>query len=158
VKNRDLTHKKGAGFLVCQFGVSDLPKWLLHRFKDRVYLDKEYPRMHRAMDWPSKFLKRRHRRLFHDYKAVHIIAEDEYPDDPNAFWSGVLHISTDRECSADPEHRKFLERMEKLCRPKKRKKQRSRRKKKKAIYEDPIVKDLKKWAEFKRLAQILYSR
>lgn len=128
----------------------------MHIYIDKLYLGKAYPKIHRRIDEPYKYYGRRHRIFFHDYASAYLIATDCYPDDPDAVWSAYLHILIDDLCSRDPEYRRFLERMESLSREKKRKKHSSKMKKQKPTFEDPFLKDFKKWAEYQRLARVVF--
>jgi hypothetical protein len=140
-------------------GNSALPGWRVHAFMDRIWLGKSYWKIHRKMDEPVVFLGKKHRVLFHDFPSACMIAEDCYPGDPDAVASALIHISTDEQCSADPEYRKFLENMERLSkeRPRKRKTKKPRRTPKK---DDPLeraIAVMEKIEEAERLTRALLS-
>ena len=90
--------------------------------------------------------------MFHDSVSAYAIAKSCYPDDPNAIMAAQYHILYDELCSSDPEYKKTLENMELLSRKKRRKgTKRAPRK------EDPILADLKKMEEIKKLVRLFYS-
>jgi len=133
-----------------------LPSWRIHSFIDKMLFGKSYWKIHRKMDEPFKYFGRGHRVLFHDPVTACAIAENYYPGDPNAVLSALFHIQCDELCSADPEYRKFLERMEILSH-KKRKRRKGKRKTKRVLIEASVLSDLKKLEELKKLLHMLYS-
>ena len=84
------------------------PNHEVHRYIDRQVTGKEYPDIHKSLDWPVSFLGRGHRVLFHDYPTAIYIARKKHPFDPNAKIIPVFHIDFDKICSADPQYRKVL--------------------------------------------------
>ena len=82
-----------------------LPGHDVHFFVDRVCFGKVYRRMHREMDWPVYYVKRNHRRYFHDPASVYLIASRCYPGDQNAITSGFMHLQIDKTCTRDPAYR-----------------------------------------------------
>jgi hypothetical protein len=71
------------------------------------------------MDAPVVYLGKRHRILFHDPVTASIIANEFYPNDPNALAAANMHIFLDNLCSSEPLFKKCLEKMEILNREKK---------------------------------------
>jgi len=85
------------------------PNHEVHCYVDRRFTGKEYPNVHKSLDWPVFVLGRGHRVLYHDYITAMVLARKNYPFDPNVEIIPVLHIDFDEICSADPEYRKVLE-------------------------------------------------
>ena len=56
-------------------------------------LGKSYPEIHRFMDYPSKYLGRRHRVVRHDLSTVIFILLATR--DPGAAFSSLMHLSRD---------------------------------------------------------------
>lgn len=72
-----------------------MPSGYLHRKISKALLGKSCRKTNRAIDYPSKFLGRGHRVLFHDplsAMAIGFILEDY-----SGALSGLLHLATD-EC------------------------------------------------------------
>jgi len=108
-----------------------LPKHEGHNFIDRVCLGRSFPRLHRALDKPVFFLGKYHRELFHDLTTAYFIAHQTYPNDPRAVESARLHIYYDEFCSRDPEYRRYLEKMAKSDKQRRKANRSKRRRKKK---------------------------
>jgi hypothetical protein len=108
-----------------------LPGHAVHNLIDRLYLDRDFPKLHRAMDKAVFYLGADHRCLFHDLPSACFIASKLYPNDPRALWSAHLHIYYDELCTQDPSYRRSLERMAKLDKQKKKRRRRKREKRKK---------------------------
>ena len=90
--------------------------------------------------------------MFHDSVSAYAIAKSCYPDDPNAVWAAQCHILCDELCSSDPEYKRALENMELLsCKKRRKGTKRAPR------MEDPILVDLRKLEEIKRLFRLFYS-
>jgi hypothetical protein len=89
-----------------------LPKHKLHRYFDEILLGKSYGAVHRAIDHPYIFLRRKHRKMFHTPKEAYVVASSASPD-PQAGLSGLLHVWLDKKCSEDKEFKKRLEIMAK---------------------------------------------
>ena len=85
------------------------PNHEVHRYIDKLFTGKEYPDVHKSLDWPVFVLGRGHRVLFHDYPTAIVLARKKHPFDPNAEIIPILHIDFDEICSADPKYRKVLE-------------------------------------------------
>lgn len=86
-----------------------MPEHPEHRYVDRQFVGKDYPDIHKGLDWPVSILGRGHRVLFHDYETAMVIAKRKYPLDPYAPIVAVLHIDFDSACSSDAEYKKILE-------------------------------------------------
>lgn len=86
-----------------------MPKHIVHNAIDRYYFGRSYPKLHKALDRPVKFLGKRHRILFHDATWAIYIARKIYPGDINAEKSACLHLEIDKMCSENKEFKKFLE-------------------------------------------------
>ena len=61
------------------------------------------------MDRPVKVYGKGHRKLFHDVHWARFIAQMEYPADPYAEKSALLHLEFDFWCSEDKEFKDLLE-------------------------------------------------
>lgn len=105
------------------------------------------------MDAPVVYLGKSHRVLFHDPLTASVIAQECYPNDPDAVAAANLHIFLDNLCSGDPLFKKYLEKMEILNR----KKKKPRPKLTKRAPEDPLISFLAKIEEAKRLFRAFYS-
>ena len=133
-----------------------MPGWRVHVFWDRTFFGKSYRKIHQKMDMAVVVLGRSHRILFHDRMWAMAIAQECYPNDPNAIYAANWHILIDQFCTSDPSFKKMLENLEMLDR-KKRKKKRKRTPR----MDDSLAKllnDLKKIEEIKRLYRYLLSR
>ena len=86
-----------------------MPNHQVHAYMDRLYFGKVYWRVHYQLDWPVHYVKGNHRAYFHDFPSVFAIARKEYPGDPNAISSGLLHLQVDETCTLNPAYRKHLE-------------------------------------------------
>jgi hypothetical protein len=60
------------------------------------------------MDWPYRYWGQRHRVLFHNSLDAMIIAQVQYPGDPNAVLAALVHIELDEMCSNDPYFKRML--------------------------------------------------
>lgn len=132
-----------------------MPGWRVHRFLDRMFFGKSYPKIHHNMDAAVVVLGRKHRILFHDRMFACAIAQECYPNDLNAVRAANLHILVDQLCSSDPGLKKMFETLEMLDRRKRKKRG------KQPKIDDTLAKflsDLKKIEEAKRLFRYLYSR
>jgi len=87
-----------------------MPKHLVHHFVDKSILGKAYPSVHRALDYPTRFGVRPHRKLFHSVPEAVVVGAV-------ASWSlgggisGLLHILTDNLCSQNKGIERWLENM-----------------------------------------------
>lgn len=79
-----------------------MPCHLIHAYVDRVNFGKAYWQVHREMDSAYQYFRQKHRILFHDPPTACSLAAHAYPGDPNAISAALLHIETDKMCSADP--------------------------------------------------------
>jgi hypothetical protein len=86
-----------------------MPNHTAHTYVDRLCTGTTYWKVHKFIDWPAKYLKRDHRRYFHDLNSVLMCAQSYYPGDQNAYYSGWLHILTDYKCSDDRVFIRWLE-------------------------------------------------
>jgi len=59
------------------------------------------------IDYPVKFLGRKHRVLFHDPLSAAVIGY--FVDDYDGAYSGILHLAVDEICSEYPVIKKILE-------------------------------------------------
>jgi hypothetical protein len=109
-----------------------MPEHLIHFYVDRIYFKKVYWRVHRDMDSAYPYFGSRHRIFWHDSVSACGIAANDYPGDENAVTSALLHIETDRLCSANPflHNQLWLLAKEDVKRRKRAKKQKTKRKKK----------------------------
>lgn len=100
--------------------------------------------------------RKKHRILFHDPLWACAIAQECYPNDPNAICAANLHILADRLCSSDRGLKTTFENLEMFDR----KKRKSIRKQ--APRDDDalakVFSDLKKIEEIKRMLRILNSQ
>ena len=133
-----------------------MPGWRVHVFMDKVFFGRSYRKIHEKMDAPTVFLGRGHRVLFHDPITASMIANECYPNDPEAVASANLHIALDKLCTANPAYKKYLEDMERMHR-KKRHKKRKRAPEKREPWLDPLMNDFKKIEEIKRLLRVICS-
>jgi len=86
-----------------------LPGHRVHRYVDRKLFGRSYWKIHVKMDAPWLLLGRTHRVLFHDHATAVAIAQEYYPNDPNAALSASHHIFIDQLCSNDPVFKAQLE-------------------------------------------------
>ena len=133
-----------------------MPGWRVHVYLDRTFFGKSYRRIHQKMDVAVVVLGRGHRILFHDPLWACAIAQQCYPNDPNAVCAANMHTVIDQLCSRDPDLKKMLENLEMLNRKKSRKRAKHAPK-----MDDTVAKvfsDLKKIEEIKRMLRYLDSR
>ncbi len=129
-----------------------MPSWRVHRYVDKLFLEKSYYKVHEKIDEPFKYLGKNHRILFHDLASCYIIARQCYPNDPNADWAAFFHVYFDNLCTEDPEYRRFLESMELLSRGKKKKPAKKTRKRK-TPEKDPLARDIRRLKKLMALAK-----
>lgn len=73
-----------------------MPDRKTHLAIDKLILGREYNKVHKIKDAPSKFLGPSHRTLFHDPASDLLIALASYPEDPlGAYASALLHDALD---------------------------------------------------------------
>jgi heterodisulfide reductase subunit C len=133
-----------------------VPGWRVHRFLDMTFFGKSYRKIHENMDSAVVVLGRKHRILFHDPLWACAIAQECYPNYPNAVHAANLHILADQLCSSDPGLKRMLENLEMLDRRK-----RKRIGKQAPKMDDNLAKvfsDLKKIEEIKRMLRFLHSQ
>ena len=111
-----------------------LPNHQVHGYLDRLYFGKVYWKVHYQLDWPVRYTRGNHRAFFHDVTSVYAIARKEYPGDPNAVSSGLLHLQVDETCTLNPAYRKQLEFLSKRA-----VKERKKRKRAKKMQSTPKV-------------------
>jgi len=86
-----------------------LPSLVAHCHIDFCYFGRSFPKVHKAMDKPVLILGYGHRVLYHNIYDATEIAKREYPNDPDAIKSAILHIEYDRICSNDQEFKRYIE-------------------------------------------------
>jgi hypothetical protein len=94
--------------------------------------------------------------LFHDFQTAYLFAEECYPGDPNAVFAACEHILLDEQCSADPEYKKLLEKLAILNRKKPARRKRVQTETQ-MLHGDPILRDVRKLAEIRRLVRLFRS-
>lgn len=77
-----------------------MPSRYIHKQISKILVKKECDRTHKIIDYPVKFLKAKHRILFHDPLSAMIIGF--LADGRKGVYAGLLHMATDYCCS---EHR-----------------------------------------------------
>lgn len=85
-----------------------LPGHRTHKYADRLWFNKSYPEIHKAIDFPYIFYGRTHRRYFHTYKEAYQIGYTVSGKTEGAL-SGAFHVWLDRECSTDKEFKRWLD-------------------------------------------------
>ena len=85
-----------------------MPEHEIHLYVDWVLFGRTFPRVHKKIDEPIKFLGFRHREWFHDYPSAGYIARREHPFCPYAECVGFAHVWTDNECTRKPRLLKLL--------------------------------------------------
>ena len=90
-----------------------MPSHIVHKYINRLYFGRTFPRLHKVLDDPVKYFGRGHRILFHAYDWAMYLARKTYPGDPDARVSAILHVDYDNMCSRDPDYKKCLEDMAK---------------------------------------------
>lgn len=74
-----------------------MPDRKTHLQIDKLFLGKEYNRMHATKDIPAAWMGPSHRSVLHDPASDLFLALVLYPDDPlGAFLSGMIHDAVDR--------------------------------------------------------------
>jgi hypothetical protein len=105
------------------------------------------------MDSAYPYFGSKHRIFWHDPVSACGIAANDYPGDENAITSALLHIETDKMCSANPfiHNQLWLLAKEDAKRRKRAKKQKTKRKKKqKRESRRPTPNEFKEIEEFPR--------
>jgi hypothetical protein len=124
-----------------------------------MFFGKSYRKIHENMDSAVPVLGKKHRILFHDPVWACAIAQECYPNDPNAVSAANMHILADQLCSSDPGLKKMLENFEMLDREDRKTKKKKKRKKapKKDDATAKFFSDLKKMEEIQRIFRILQA-
>ncbi|MHA1506356.1 MAG: hypothetical protein ACTSR0_04105 [Candidatus Asgardarchaeia archaeon] len=73
-----------------------MPSRKVHLLVDKLFLRKTFPKVHRFMDYPSKYLGKSHRVLRHDLTTAFMLGLIYGSE---AFLSSYLHILTDKAFS-----------------------------------------------------------
>ena len=71
-----------------------MPSHRVHREITRLLLGKPHSKVHRAIDFPYKFLGRKHRVLFHDPFTSVLVARAASKE-KGASLAAILHVLTD---------------------------------------------------------------
>ena len=85
-----------------------MPPHRVHCFMDRMFFNRSYWRLHKIIDRPYVFLRRGHRRYFHDLPSALAIAQNYFPGDSNAQWAAWMHLELDFLCSENPDLLRML--------------------------------------------------
>lgn len=78
-------------FIVDKHYLIDMPSHDIHELIDEIFLGKRHPEVHKIMDLPALFVKKHHRRYFHDPLSILIL----FGNDAEKLSSAVLHILMD---------------------------------------------------------------
>jgi len=70
--------------------------------------------VHTAIDLPIHWLRRSHRKLFHNYSDAALLGAVVTKGDPKGAIAGILHVLTDEVASGNPEAKRILEGMARL--------------------------------------------
>jgi len=70
--------------------------------------------VHAAIDLPIHWLKRSHRKLFHNYSDAALLGAIVTRGDPKGAIAGILHVLTDEIGTGNPETKRILEGMARL--------------------------------------------
>jgi len=84
-----------------------VPSRRIHSMVTRMLLGKDYEWLHCLIDFPSRWLGKRHRILMHS--DVDPLITLVMTGDPDAALAHYLHIKLDRMCSRDKKLEKILE-------------------------------------------------
>ncbi len=71
-----------------------MPERYVHEKISRILLGKKYSEVHKIIDYPVKYLGRKHRILFHDILTASLIGFSIYGY--NGALAGILHLITDK--------------------------------------------------------------
>ena len=71
-----------------------MPERYVHEKISRILLGKKYSKVHKIMDYPVRYLGRKHRILFHDILSASLIGFLTYGWD--GALAGILHLITDK--------------------------------------------------------------
>ena len=77
-----------------------MPSRYLHKQISKILVEEECDTTHKAIDYPVKFLRRRHRILFHDPASAAAIGF--LADGYKGVYAGLSHIILDYCCSKLP--------------------------------------------------------
>ena len=132
----------------------------MHALVDRVLFGRVFWRVHRGMDWPYRFLGRRHRILLHDPVTAVVLARRVYPGDEDAAMAALMHIAVDRLCSSSPFFDQKLKLFAKAARKKRKKTRRRRAQSKRPLLPlewERFLKELKKQVSMSWKALLMFS-
>jgi len=85
-----------------------MPSRKVHEYLSKLFFGKPYGKIHRVLDFPSKWLGRKHRILFHDMFSASLIGMG-ISDDPMAPYVAQYHVIFDEICSEDRDFKIWLE-------------------------------------------------
>jgi hypothetical protein len=71
-----------------------MPERYIHEKISKIILGEKYSKVHKAMDYPVKYLGKRHRILFHDILSASLIGFSIYGY--NGALAGILHLIADK--------------------------------------------------------------
>jgi len=79
------------------FKVDSMPSRYIHKKISKILTGKSCESTHMLIDYPVKFLGKKHRVLFHD--PLSVVAIGYLTNGLEGIYSGFLHVSVDRICS-----------------------------------------------------------